>query len=180
MGQFFQIILRLLVFRDTPASLPGSLQVFFGLVAVYVVWLPLYLHVLVPGEFNIAIVYLVTALDYALLSLLLTLTGRPARIPQTLAAIVGADLLLGILLVSLCVLVLPLSKTLFAMAYLVVFLWSIAVNGRSLALALEWPTVAGALVVFAVFWVSQHMLFALSPPASATTGMLAPLARVFV
>ena len=180
MGQFFQIILRLLVFRDTPASLPGSLQVFFGLVAVYVVWLPLYLHVLVPGEFNIAIVYLVTALDYALLSLLLTLTGRAARIPQTLAAIVGADLLLGMLLVSLCVLVLPLSKTLFAMAYLVVFLWSIAVNGRSLALALEWPTVAGALVVFAVFWVSQYMLLALSPPASATTGMLAPLARVFV
>ncbi|WJW75234.1 hypothetical protein QVG61_12195 [Thiohalobacter sp. IOR34] len=168
MTALFQTLLQICLLRAGPQRLPASgLLLGAGLLAYLLLDLISGLAYLSLSR-SLGAAVLDSLILAAFVQLCLRLVGHPERFLQTLSAVFGCWLLLGIL-------ALPLTFALAAapenggglggllLMLLVLLVWSLSVLGHILRHALEVPLAVGIGISLGYFLVSQFILEALFP-----------------
>ncbi len=179
MTRIFQVSLQLALLRGSPADFPAMPVALFGLIALHVVSVPIYLAIVGEGGVSWFAVYVANALMLISYALVLAVNGRSARIMQTLSALLAVDLLLLVANVVLILLATPAGVEIFWLS-LGIFFWWLLASSRILAAALEWNPALAFLLVFALNVLGQTVLSTLSPPPDPAAAALLSMPVGFV
>lgn len=172
-----RLFLDIVLHRRGPQDVPPERRVFVGALAAY---LAAGATVLWPSAADLGELYAQLAVDLvlmvALCGSLLALTGRAARLGQTLAALFGTGALLSLAALPFVWLVagsigdpattpetLPPAALLGTLALFGLLLASLLVTGHILRHALEWSYAAGVLAATAYFALSTFVFRSLFP-----------------
>ena len=163
-GQFFAIIR----FRAGPQDLPGGWGLALACIAAYVMLGLVSDRLVAPGENSPRGLFSV-AFQLLMISILLRLRGLAIRLPQTISALTGTGSLFGLALVAVLLqipadgeMVNPLVQWL----GLLLFFWSLAVDGHIYRHALSTTMSSGmivAVMMFALNFVLINALFPVTP-----------------
>jgi len=164
---------QIAVFRSGPESVPDSQPLLLLAAAMYIASNVLFIFAQYPTDSMPAVV-----VDFVLLCAwcagLLTFFGRKSRLRQTLIAMCGVGALLQLItlpLVALPQLGLPLAVT--VLALVILLLWSTAVHGYILSLALDKSFGVGIALAVVYFLLSNAVTGPFLSPEDANLANMA-------
>ncbi|MDX1459725.1 MAG: hypothetical protein R3348_01595 [Xanthomonadales bacterium] len=161
-----QILFDILRLRRGPQDLPASWTfagIMLGIYLVFGVYTGQALDSENPASTGLAI----AALQFTAVAVLLTLRKFPERLPQTLSALAGVGIILGVLSFAFLVQADPnRQQPVLAMAWFAVFFWSLVVDGHIYRHALSISMQQGILVAVLLLAASYVMVELVISPAS--------------
>ena len=162
MRELLGTLFGLLRLRGGPQDLPAS----WSLTAVVIAFLigeQILTAQALEGEQNVPRVLLAAALQFAAVGLLLRMRGKPERLSQTLLALAGTGILVGLLVFAFVAQADPnRNQPLLGLLWFLVFGWSLAVDANIYRHAMEIPLSQAVLVtvmILAVTYVVVEFTF---------------------
>lgn len=146
MNALFHTVAGILLLRSGPQDLPYSRNLTVLLVAAYLA-LGIYTGKQLGDENAAATSLAISTLQFAAVAIMLYLRKHLARLPQTLAALAAAGIIIG----ALSYLVLSQAdpgqqQPVLAMAWFAIFIWSLLVDGHIYRHALSITMAQGVLI----------------------------------
>lgn len=154
MNSLFSTLLQLLRLRAGPQDLPSSWTVATGLLALYVA-LGMYSGQALGVGNAVARSLAINVLQVVAVAVMLRLRGFPERLPQTISALAGTGVLLGLLAHVLLLQANPeVNQPLLGLGWFAVFIWSLVVDAHIYRNALAVSLSVGVLIAVLLMAVS--------------------------
>lgn len=165
MGQLLRLVLEISALRAPPQALPASLSLTALLLTAHAASGAALARALPPPQPASAYALLETALMAGALYALLAVTGKRARLPQSLSALAGTGTVVNLAALPVFATLAPGAQTsLFAaLAVLVLLGWSFAIAAHVLRHTLSASWAEGAMIALAYFILSYLALGAAFP-----------------
>jgi uncharacterized membrane protein YeiH len=165
MSDLFSRLVGILLLRNGPQDLPAGTAPLLLATTLYAGATALSLSMGEQGPERPALAMLLAVLvPLVLVRIVLSLRGRPARWLQTLTALFGSSGLLSLASLPLAAGAGPEPDAFLAVASLVVFFWSFAIDGHIWRHALETSFAAGLAVAVVLFAISLYAITFLAGP----------------
>lgn len=162
LNQLLPSLLLMLRLRSGPQDLPGSWSL-TGMLLAISIGMGMYIGHTLGGENAVARSLAINILQVVAVIVMLQLRKMPERLPQTLSALAGTGIILGILAFGLLLQANPeVNQPLLGLAYLMLVGWSLAIDAHIYRHALSINLSGGVLVavlLLAVSYIFSEVVF---------------------
>lgn len=166
MSEFISRLAGIMLLKNGPQDMPGGALPVLLAVTLYAAVTGLSMSIGGGLDNPLAVVLLAVALPLVLARIVLALRGRPARWSQTVTALFGTSGLISLLSLPLTASASSAddASALPAIASLVLFFWSFAIDGHIWRHALDTSFAVGLAVAVVLFAVSIFVITSIAGP----------------